>query len=502
MINNFLEQINSSKINEMGLQILQDHTNAIRLLYEEKSDLTPQDIFTLKQYQTALEFIPASNEFMRNVKRTFNDKQINFTIQNYITWHYIDSILLTFFRNTDRLNKFKACAVTEIDNIFIEGLEFMLSLKDKTMDEIRFNYLKFMGVKFLPHLYFYNKTDDEVANDLNKLYERGPNAQDIVTEYSLLLLLMQAPEYHFMLKLCLEQRKCKFGASPVKLNEQYFGNILYKGLTGQFKPLEKGEIIVKNISKIKDIEHYFANRQNAYKMLSKEGVIVNAAYINDTVVGVVGYENNTIINVHVDGDYRNKGVAKKLISSVLEKTDIVIVTPIGDSLDFIKRVSKYNNKKNIGVITKETLQGKCEKKDYPKGITIKDFNGNPLDIVSDTFKEYLVKNYDVDSLSVKEATIENNRIGYIIYDKANKKVAVIEMYDEYSNMGIGNMLLKSIIDYNVWSADIAKTGLAFWINKGIISGATVYFSKSDSKLHSFAKKNKIASTYPQFHIDL
>ena len=108
----------------------------------------------------------------------------------------------------------------------------------------------------------------------------------------------------------------------------------------------------------------------------------------------------------------------------------------------------------------------------------------------------------MDSLSVKEAKIEDERIGYIIFDKNEKKIAVIEVYDKYSNMGIGKMILNSVLDYNVWSADIAKTGVLFWAGKGVISGSIVYLSKSDSKLEQFTKKNKIITSAPQFHIDL
>lgn len=504
MTTNPLINITSREISSIGREIFRDHTKAINLIEKGKPNLNQDDIFALKQFQTSLEFIPASDAFMKKVKKVFNDKQINFTIQNYLTWHYIDSILLTFFKTGDRFEKLKACAVTDVDDIFIQGLEFMLSLKDMTMDEIRFEYFKFIGPKYLPYLYFYNKTDDEIAEDLKILYEKAPNTLDVTTEYALQLLLTQAPQYHFMLQTSLAARKSKFGALPTKLNEQYFGNILYKGLTGQFKPMEKGEIIVKHIARIDDIKSYFNNRRNAYQMLSERNIKINAAYINGVVVGVIGFreQNGTVVNIHVDGDYRYKGIAKKLLAETVKQTHILTVIPVGDSLDFVKRISKYDKRRNIGIVTLDTLEGSFEKKDYPKGITIRDSEIKPIDIVSNTFKSYLEKNYNLDSLSVKEAKIEDERIGYIIFDKNEKKIAVIEVYDKYSNMGIGKMILNSVLDYNVWSADIAKTGVLFWAGKGVISGSIVYLSKSDSKLKQFTKKNKIITSVPQFHIDL
>lgn len=504
MKNSLLKTIENKKSSSIGAEMLICHNRAMELIEKENPNLTKDDFFALNQYQSALEFIPASESFMKKVKKMFTDKQINYTIQNYLTWHYIDAILLSFFRVGDRLDRFKKCAVTEIDNIFVEGIEFMLSLKDMTMDEIRFAYFKCIGHKYLPHFYFYNKSDKEIEDEFSVLLNKAPNSQSIETEYALQILFFNLPEYRFMLQESLSARKSRFGASPVKMNEKFFGNILFKGLTGQFKPLEKGDVQVKEISNLNDIKEYFVDRRNSYSLLSEKGVKVYAAHINNTVVGVIGYRENNrmVVNIHVDADYRNKGISKMLLAEVIKNTYILNVVPIGDSLDYVKRISKYDRRKNIGVITLETLSSKIEKRNYPKGISIKDSDISPLDVVSDNFKAYLNKNYDIDSLSVKEAKINDERLGYAIFDKEKKKIAVIEVSKNYSNMGIGKMILNSVLDYNIWSADIGKAGILFWVGKGEIDGSIIYLSKSDSKLAQFVKKNKIVNTAPQYHIDL
>ena len=233
---------------------------------------------------------------------------------------------------------------------------------------------------------------------------------------------------------------------------------------------------------------------------------MSGAYIEDTLVGVMGIINGNVNNIHVDGDYRLRGVAKALIKDFLKDMSHLCIIPVGDSLNFVKKVSKYVKKHNMGVITLETL----EKNDFNNSntkdsTTITNSDENPLDICGKQFKDYVKKyqsEHTENPLSVKVAVLKGNVIGHIIFDKKEKKILVLEVDSEYKNCGIGNKLLNSVVDYNVWSTEIGETGVLFWFGKGTINGYTVYLSSSEKRLNKFCKENKIKQQIaPTMHIE-
>lgn len=58
-------------------------------------------------------------------------------------------------------------------------------------------------------------------------------------------------------------------------------------------------------------------------------------------------------------------------------------------------------------------------------------------------------------------------------------------------MGVGSKLLESVIDYNIWKADIAQSGVLFWFGKGISHEGSVYLCTSKKRLNKFAKSENI-----------
>lgn len=502
-----IEQLNIIPQDDIGRHLYQEHKKALEILSGEKNalkDLSEDDLeYLLRQFQVTADFIPASEGFMKNVKRRFPDKQANFTIQNFLTWHFIDAVLLTYFKDIERFNKFKECAVTDIDMIFVNALEKMLScISEYSMDEIRYMYFIDTVPKLLPYYHFYKTKKEDTEKILDKITgsRNGANEVPIEALYASQLVF----HYNVLMKMhiqnVLQKRKSKYGASPYKMNEDYYGNIVYNGFRGLYKPLEKGSIEVKKIDDIDDISYYFENRRNAYNTLSISDEL-RGAYINNKLVGVIGIKEVGITNIHVDGDYRLKGVATALIESVLNDMPFIGIVPFGDALGFVKRVSKYSKKLNKGIITLETLNGKLFKKRDISNLKIVDGSELPMEIVSDQFKRYLDENYRDKTLSVKNAIIDNLVVGYIIYDKKERNIAVLEVDADYRQCGIGTKLLESVVDYNIWCTDIAKTGILFWFGKGVVDGYKVYLCNSEKRLKKFAKEKGIdTKAIPKMHL--
>lgn len=451
--------------------------------------------YYLNQVQSLAEYIPASEQFMKNVKRRFKG-EINFTIQNYLTWHHIDAILITYFKTGDRFEKFRECAVTELDNIFVDSLEKLIQNNDLSIDQLRYAYFVHALPRMLKYFYYYNKSQEEIEKDFEILTksQRGAQELDITSLYAMQSITYETDMFlHMHVQRILANRKSQYGALPHKINQQRYGNILYKGITGQYKDLEKGEVIIKEINSLSDEKDYFKDRQNAYRLLTliKDSKI-KGAYINNYMVGVVGYTEQAITNIHVDGDYRLKGISKKLLLAILDEKPGIGITPVGDSLEYVKRISKYISSKNQGLITKETLLKEYSKKETPRDLKIEDSTESCINLVSEQFKKYLTKNYNITDLSVKVATIDSTIVGYIAFNKKDKKIALLEVCKNYSGLGIGDKLLKSVVDYNIWRADVAATGLLFWYGKGINDNTgTVYLCSSQKRLNKFAKDNNI-----------
>lgn len=485
-------------LNPLAKETARIHNEAFKILetgnvqnYEEG-----EAEYYLNQIQSLAEYIPASEQFMKNVKRRFKDKQINFTIQNYLTWHHIDAILITYFKTGDRFEKFKECAVTELDNIFVDSLEKLIQNNDLSTDQLRYAYFVHTLPRMLRYFYYYTKNQEQIDKDFETLTksERGAQQLDITTLYAMQSITYETDIFlHMHVQRILEKRKSQYGALPHKINQHRYGNILYKGITGQYKDLEKGEVIIKEIKSLSDEKEYFKDRQNAYKLLTiVENSKIKGAYINNCMVGVVGYTEKAITNIHVDGDYRLKGISKKLLLAILDEQPAIGITPIGDSFEYVKKISKYVSKNNQGLITKETLLKKPSKKEIPTNFKIEDSTESCINLASEQFKKYLTDNYDLTKLSVKVATINSIKIGYIAFDKKDKKIVLLEVSKDYNGLGIGDKLVKSVVDYNIWKADIASTGLLFWYGKGVTDDTgTVYISSSQKRLNKFAKDNNI-----------
>lgn len=509
MMDKNVEMVELEKVKDLNLfasALYESHKIGLDILKEGSIENYSKEEaeFGLKQLQASMEYIPASEKFMQNVKRTFKDPQANFTIQNYLTWHHIDSILITYFKNKERLEKLRKCAVTEIDNIFVDSLEKLVSNTDLTTDQLRYAYFVWTVPRLLRYLYFYNISEEKLRKDC-EIISSGMYAMEnmpIESLYALQLVTYnEDPMMHFMVQQVLGKRKSKYGAMPNKINEERYGNILYKGLTGQYKDLEKGDIKVRDIKSLDDEKEYFKDRRNAYNLLSFEGVKIKGGYINDKMVGVIGYSNGKILNIHVDGDYRFKGVSKKLIEAALEEEEILLIAPIGDALDYVKRMSKYDKNKNMGLITKETVKGKFKKKELPLGLKVTDYDGPVTDLVSDRFKDYFNKTYSVENVRTKVAVLKDEIVGYIAYDKKNKIIAVIEVDRKVSGMGIASKLLESVIDYNIWTADVGQSGVLFWFGRGIMKDGSVFVSTSKQRLRQYAKSNNIDIDFvPRMHM--
>lgn len=507
-----IEKLNIVPQDDIGTFLYEDHKKALEILSNKKNTLqkiNDEELnYILKQFQSTAEFIPASQDFMKNVKKTFKEKQVNFTIQNYLTWHFIDSVLLSYFTNNEeRFNKFKECAVTELDMIFVDALDKMLKcVSDYSMDEIRYMYFVDTVPKLLPYYHYYvtKKEDNEKMLDKIVKSRNGANNVPIEALYAYQLVFQRNFLMRMHIQNVIASRKSQYGASPYKLNEEYYGNIVYKGYKGLYKPLEKGDIVIKKIKNIKDIDYYFKNRHNAFSILSSSDDL-RGAYINNTLVGVMGILNGNVNNIHVDGDYRLKGVAKSLIKDFLKDISHLCIIPIGDSLSFVKKISKYVKKNNMGIITLETLtKEELNKDDIKHNTTIINSNESPLSIVGEQFKDYINK-YQLEhpdsNLNVKVAVLNNIVIGHIIFDKKERKIVVLEVDSKYKNSGIGNKLLNSVVDYNIWNAEIGKTGILFWFGKGLINGYTVYLCNSEKRLNKFSKENKIKQQIiPTMHI--
>lgn len=451
--------------------------------------------FYLDQLLTVTECVPASEEFMKNVKKVFKDKQANFTIQNFLTWHHIDATLIGYFRNPERFEKFKSCAVTEIDAIFVDAMEKLIEETDLSVDQLRYAYFIYTIPKLLKYYYFFNKTEEEIEEDYETIRatRSGMSKLDLNSLYALQLITYNVnPMLHIVLQDRIAKRKSIYDALPTKINKGRYGNILYKGLTGQYKDLEKGDVEVRDIKSLGDIADYFEDRINAYRIIeSVEGAKLKGAYINNVLVGVIAYTDRGIVNIHIDGDYRRKGISKKLLESVLKEYSVLGITPIGDSLEYVKRISKYDASRNQGVVTVDTLKGDYVKRELPNDFRIEDYEGDVTNLISDKFKNYFYEQYDVSEIQTKVAVSDNKIIGYISYDRKNKKIALIEVNEECSGMGVGSKLLESVINYNIWKADIAQSGVLFWFGKGISHEGSVYLCTSKKRLNKFAKSENI-----------
>lgn len=501
----YLDEVSS--LNQFAREISKTHKKALDMLKAGNINKYNKEEaeYALDQLQTLAEHVPASEQFMKNVRKVFTDPQMNFTIQNFLTWHHIDSLLITYFRNPDRFEKFKSCAVTELDDIFVDSLERLIVNTDLSVDQLRYAYFVHTMPKLLKYMYFYNKTDDEIENDYNIIHSsrNGMEKLDIESLYALQLVTYNVnPMLHLVLQDRLMAKKSKFGASPTKMNKNLYGNIMYKGLTGQYKDLEKGEIIVKNIKSLDDEIDYFKKRKNCYELMSCiEDAKYKGAYINNVLIGVVGYTDGSVVNIHVDGDYRMKGVSRKLLESILNECSVLGVTPVGDSLDYIKRISKYDKSKNKGIVTLETLKGDFVKRDLPASFRIEDYNEGCESLVSSNFEKYFNDNYNKNEIETKVAIVEEKIVGYIAFDRKNHKIALIEVESAYSGMGIASKLLASVVDYNVWQADLGKTGVLFWFGRGINHNGKVYVCSSRKRLNKYAKENGIKNeTVPRMYI--
>lgn len=495
-----------SKLNQFAREMSKSYRKAIDIL--ENGNLSKYKEEDAKEYleelQLVTEFIPASDKFMSNVKKRFKDLQANFTIQNFLTWHHIDSILITYFKNNERLEKIKSCAVTEVDHIFVDALEKLVTNTDLTVEQMRYAYFTHTIPKLLKHLYFYNKIEDEIIADYNIIHgsKNGMNKLSTETLFALLPITQNAnPMLHFVLTHTVALRKTQYGALEMSPNERY-GNILYNGLTGQYKDIEKGEVVIRAIENIDNEKEYFKDRTNAYQLLTcGEGIKYKGAYINDVLVGVIGYTPLNITNIHIDGNYRFKGISKKLINAALEECLILGIAPIGDSLDYVKKIGKYDKKRNQALITKETLNNNFEKRPLPSNFKIEEYKDSCKPLISDKFKKYFDENYKIKEIQTKIATVDDKLVGYIAYNKKEKKIALIEVNEEFQGMGIASKLLESVVDYNVWEAHIAVSGALFWFGRGLTKEGSVYICSSHKRLKQFAKQHNISDEpFPIMHI--
>ena len=271
-----IDKLNIVPQDDIGAIIYEDHKLALEILSGNEKvaqKIDDEELeFVFKQFQSTAEFIPASQQFMKNVKKTFKDKQINFTIQNYLTWHFIDAVLLSYFNSDEeRFKKFKECAVTELDMIFVEALSKMLKCtSDYTIDEIRYMYFVDTVPKLLPYYHYYVTTKEENERMLDKIVEsrNGANNTPIEALYAYQLVFQNNFLMRMHIQNVIASKKAQYGASAYKLNEEQCGNILYRGYKGLFKSLKKGDIVVEKIHDINDVKDYFTNRHNAYSLLS------------------------------------------------------------------------------------------------------------------------------------------------------------------------------------------------------------------------------------------
>lgn len=497
-----IEELNLKISDDIGGHLFNEHKIALDLLSGRKGRMNESEIkYYLYNLQDISNFIPASQEFMSNVKRVFKEQQANFTIQNYLTWHYIDSILLTYFNDTERFNKFKECASTDLDMIFVNALEKMLQcVSEYSVDEIRYMYFVDTIPKLLPFFHFYKTSKLDTEKYLDTIVETrtGANKVPIEALQASLFVFRRNVLMRMHVENVLRKRKSAFGASSNELNNP---DILYRGYNGLIKPLEQGPISIKNIRNISDISSYFENRRNAYNLLYPSDTI-KAAYINNTIVGVMGTRNNIITTIHVDGDYRYKGIAKALLNSFLDNKEFLTALPVGDSMSFIKKVGKYSKKLNKAVITKETLNEHITKTMDISTLHIIDSDEPALNVAGEQFKKYIIDNFNTSELSVKQAFLGDTNVGYIIYDKNNRIIVAMEVKPEFRGQGIGTKLLDKIVDYNIWTTDIAGSGVVFWLGKGVTSGYKVYLCSSDKRLKKFAKENHIdTKAVPKMHLD-
>ncbi|MFI3211342.1 MAG: GNAT family N-acetyltransferase [Peptostreptococcaceae bacterium] len=481
-----------SNMNQFAKRYEEIHSTALKILNGVSYDDINEKAY-LFELELFLESIPASSKFRSNVNKRFLEGQINFTIQNFLTWHYVDSILLSYFNQNVRFDKLKECAVTEVDFLIVESLGYLLERTDLSIDERRYCHLRYIAPKLVSSHYLYSKTDEEISNDYNKV-NASKNASNSVSVDALSVFTLIAGEINPLLEIHLMKegfkKNTKFGACNTSPNRNE--DILYNGLKGLYMPLEKGEVVISDIDNLDSCGQYFINRRNAYLLMNVEGAKFKAAYLNKRLIGVVAFKENSIINIHVDGDYRLRGVAKALISDILKESYSIAIIPIGDSLDFVRRVGKYNKSKNMAIVTKDSLESNPIKKSTPKNLEIVNYLSNDYEeLVSDTFKDYFNKNCKNEPIKIKVAVVGDEIVGYIMFDDINKKIILLEIANQFRNMSIGKKLIEEVIDDNIWSSDIAKTGALFWFGKGVNHKGTAYMSKKDTKLKKFMRKNNM-----------